>query len=112
MKPGISIHTKVRFSISLNAVSKIEFIFKNEPRPNAPVLKYEVWTADGSEGSCKRAPGLNVILVPWDKDETYNFKHEFFMDTRITLANSGENPETKMMLLKMEPTLFDRDDNA
>lgn len=109
MKAGIKTHMKVRFSISLNAVSKIEFIFKNKKSYDATTLKYEVWTADGSDGSCRRVPGTEIILVPWEKEETYAFSHDFFMDTRVFFKKSSDNPETKIVPLHMEPTLFERD---
>lgn len=108
MKRGINVHLSVRFEdIDLADVSQIDFIFKKSNCENAEAAKTAVWKSDDT-GDCSMKPGADdTILVPWTRAETYLFSGSFFMDTRITLEGSTDNPPTNIVELKMSPTLFE-----
>ena len=111
MKQGINIHMPVRFDgIDLADVAQIEFTFKKTNCRNAEAVKTAVWKADGT-GDCVRKPETDdIILVPWTRAETYLFCGSFFMDTRITLNGSTDNPPTNIVALEMGATLFEESD--
>jgi hypothetical protein len=95
---------KMNFNgIDLDNVSKIEFAFSQEIG-QAPLKiaeypnKNAVLIAD------------NLIGIAWTQEETALFKggKHFFADTRITLKDSEYQPETPILRLTMEPTLFEK----
>ena len=51
---------------------------------------------------------------PWTREETYKFLggETLYMDTRITLRDSTDQPQTEILALKMNPTLFQEVDGA
>lgn len=53
--------------------------------------------------------GNNTIGVIWTPEETMRFEggKPFYADTRITMNNSDYQPQTPIVKLKMEPTLFE-----
>lgn len=95
---------KMNFNgIDLNDVSKIEFAFSQEIG-QAPLKVAEY-------------PSNNAILVTdnmvgivWTAEDTALFKagKTFYADTRITLNDSVYQPETPILKLVMNPTLFER----
>lgn len=110
MKQGVKIHMPVLFkNIDLDDVRQIEFIFKKNRSHGAPSFKNELWTSDGSAGNCTRRPSSNVILVPWERAETYVVCGDFYMDTLISMTASTDNPITNIVKLSMSDTLFDPD---
>ena len=68
-----------------------------------PAIKTNVWPDD-----CTRQEGQNIILIPWTRAETYKFMggETLYMDPRITLRDSTDQPQTEILALKMSPTLF------
>lgn len=89
--------------IDLNKVSKIEFAFAQEI--GKPPLKVETY------------PGDNVFLVSdstvsvqWTAADTELFEagKYFYGDTRITMSDTEFQPETAIMKLRMNPTLFEK----
>ena len=107
-KQGITFHMSVSFDgVDLDDVSQIEFVF-TQTRTGA-VKKSWTWisSAEGPGGLSARSG--NKILVPWSREDTYLFQENaaFFMDTRITLTESSDNPETPIVPLRMNPTLFE-----
>ena len=74
---------------------------------NGEVFKKSLY---GTNGDVTLVNG--VFLVPFSKADTYKFKQDapFYMDTRITLDNSVDNPETEIVPLVMNATLFRSDD--
>ena len=94
---------KMNFSgIDISNVSKIEFAFSQE------IGKAPLKTAE--------YPNKNAILivdnmigVEWTAEETDLFKagKPFYADTRITLKDSAYQPETPVIKLMMNPTLFE-----
>ena len=94
---------KMNFSgIELDNVSKIEFAFSQ--KIGEPPLK----TAEYPSNSVVHITD-NLIGVVWTAEETALFDSgkAFFADTRITLANSEYQPETHILKLMMNPTLFE-----
>lgn len=53
--------------------------------------------------------GNNTIGVVWTQEDTLLFKagRDFYADTRITLVGSEYQPQTPIVKLHMEPTLFE-----
>ena len=100
MKQGLNFNLAVEFDINLDDVEKVEFIFSNSSKS---FQKLETW-----EGNVKRKTGTNILLVPFTKEETYNFERTFYMDTRITLKKSKNQPETPIIELEMNDTLFEK----
>ena len=88
--------------IDMSQVEKIEFAFSQEI--GQPPLKTAEYPSDGA--------GLmygNMIGVVWKPEETALFKPDkyFYIDTRITLGDSPYQPETPIIKVKMNPTLFE-----
>lgn len=63
-------------------------------------------TAPGKRG---RTSSLSLT-----REETYKFLggETLYMDTRITLRGSTDQPQTEILALKMSPTLFQEVDGA
>ena len=109
MKQGITHHMAVRFDgVRLDEVSRIEFVFTQTKRGSP--LKTSLWTAGEETGDAIRHG--EQLLVPWSREETYLFQEEaaFYLDTRITMAETGDNPETPIVPLRMNPTLFEKEE--
>ena len=103
MKQGLRFHMPIEFDIDLDGVEKIEFIFKKEKDQKANAIKTAVYPDNAI-----RKTGENIVLVPWTQAETYLFQagKSFYLDTRITLNDTDNQPETNIVELAMNPTLF------
>lgn len=88
--------------IDLNTVSKIEFAFSQE------VGQAPLKTATYPSATAKLVLD-GMIGIVWTQEETALFKagKPFYADTRITLKDSEYQPETPIVKLKMNPTLFE-----
>ena len=88
--------------IDLTTVSKIEFAFSQEIG-QAPLKVAEY------PGANTELVTDNMIGVIWTPEETALFKagKPFYADTRITLSDSVYQPETPVLKLMMNPTLFE-----
>lgn len=109
LKHGISITLPVKFTgIDLDDVSKIEFLFKTDNKENGRAVKTSVYKSSGTGDAQRRDGTEDIIDIPWSKAETYRFPSgkEFYMDTRITLTDSSENPVTQVLSLRMDESLF------
>lgn len=107
MKQGLQLLLPVKFDgISISDVEQIEFVFAQDVRIDTTIRKTSLY--DGSSDDVFVDNG--VFYVPWTSDETYLFRagSPFYMDTRITLANSQYQPPTNIVELMMNPTLFVR----
>lgn len=106
MKQGIGFTMPVKIDIDFSTVEKIEFIFKRTKNRRDDEIKVAVYPDDVT-----RKEGENVVLIPWSREETYDFPTDtnFYMDTRITLKDSNESPETNIVALKMNSTLFNKE---
>ena len=89
--------------IILDDVEKIEFAFAQNIG-DAP-LKTAVFP---SETAVVVSEGM--IGIVWTQEETTLFEPDkkFYADTRITMKNSAYQPETPIIRLKMNPTLFEQ----
>lgn len=109
MKQGINIHMPVKFcGIDFSKVDEIEFVFKQQKAPFSPTIKSSLYKSDGTGDAQLLAGSTNIVLVPWSQTETYRFSFncEFFMDTRIKVIDSSDNPVTPIVKLFMNDTLF------
>jgi hypothetical protein len=90
--------------ISLIDISRIEFAFSQNI--GDPPLKTAVFPSETVIHITE-----NVVGVVFTKEETALFQpnRPFYADTRITLKNSEYQPETPVVKLKMNPTLFERE---
>jgi hypothetical protein len=88
--------------IEWNNVSKIEIAF-SQNIGDTPLKTATYPSTNAFE------VGENLIGVEWTKEETAMFEagKYFYADTRITLSGSSYQPETLMLKLKMNPTLFE-----
>lgn len=86
----------------LASASKIEFAFSQNIE-EAPLK-----TAEYPGGNAFHIAD-NMVGVVWTKEDTEKFESgkPFYMDTRITLSNSAYQPETPIIKLIMNPTLFE-----
>ena len=94
---------KMKFNgIDLADVSKIEFAFSQNI--NSTPLKVAEYPGDGVIDLDN-----NVLGVIWTPEETALFEggKTFFADTRITMKDTEYQPETPILRLTMNPTLFD-----
>lgn len=109
MKQGTQFVLPVEIGMDLDDVSRIEFVFKQKNCKGLPAIKSNVWPDD-----CTRQEGQNIILIPWTRSETYRFLggETLYMDTRITLRDSADQPQTEILALKMSQTLFREVDGA
>lgn len=109
MKQGTQFVLPVEIGMDLDDVSRIEFVFKQKSCKGFPAIKSNVWPDD-----CTRQEGQNIILIPWTREETYKFLggEALYMDTRITLRDSTDQPQTEILTLKMSPTLFQEVDGS
>lgn len=94
---------KLNFSgIDFDTVSKIEFAFSQ--KIGATPLKTATYPSDTAFKVSD-----NLVGIEWTKEETLLFEagKDFFVDTRITLSDTGYQPETPIVRLKMNHTLFE-----
>lgn len=109
MKQGLQLLLPVKFEgVSVEDISKIEFVFAQEITGNSSIRKTSLYDRSG-EGVIYED---GIFYVPWTPEETYSFKAQcpFYMDTRITLASSPYQPQTNIVQLIMDATLFTRRD--
>lgn len=98
----------VRFNrISNEDISTIDFLFRQERSEDSEpyvVKKYP----DDVEFDLENGR----YMIPWTEEETAKFleDHEFFMDTKIVLKGNNEIPETNIVKLVMNGTLFEEDE--
>lgn len=87
--------------VDLAAVSTIELAFAQK-KGETP-LKTATYPGTGTV-----LIGDSLIGVEWSKEETALFDagKSFYLDTRITMADSPYQPSTPIIKLVMNPTLF------
>ena len=97
----------VAIGYDLDNVRRVGCRFRQYQTSEAPALKSCVWDGDGS-GDGVREEGRHAIDLTCTPEETSLFQPDewFYMDTRLSLVNSLDNPETSVVSLKMTPTLF------
>ena len=91
------------YGVDMESVAKIEFAFSQEIG-EAP-LKVAEYPSDNAFLITD-----NMIGVVWTSKETQLFKagNPFYADTRITFEGSDYQPETPIVKLRMNPTLFEK----
>jgi hypothetical protein len=99
--------TKNLLAIGLNGidiadVAKIEFAFSQNI--GSSPLKLAEYPGDNTVDL-----GDNMIGVIWTPEETMLFeaRKPFYADTRITMHDTEYQPETPIVKLQMNPTLFE-----
>lgn len=100
MKIGITQYQPVIFDYDLDTVSKVEFIFKQGK--TVRIVDYP------SEEAIRR-DGKNIIDIKFSAEETYRWKSNeaILMDTRIHVKDSDTMPQTPIIPIKMNSTLFE-----
>jgi hypothetical protein len=88
--------------IDLADVAKIEFAFSQNI--HSTPLKVAEFPGDGVLDL-----GNNILGVIWTPEETMLFEagKSFYADTRITMNDTEYQPETPIVKLQMNPTLFE-----
>jgi hypothetical protein len=114
MKQGTNFILPVSIDYDLTLVSNIDFVFKQPIKTPASFSPKKI--LDGvqktfaypSDTATLSTTEENTINLHWAVKDTYKFNPEeiIYLDTRLTLKNSTENPETEIVKIKMLPTLF------
>lgn len=88
--------------IDVADIAKIEFAFSQNM--HSTPLKVATYPGEGTVDL-----GNNMIGVEWTPEDTLRFEggKAFFADTRITMHDTIYQPQTPIVRLYMEPTLFD-----
>ena len=89
--------------IILDDVEKIEFAFAQNIGDTP--MKTAVFPSETAV-----VVSESMIGIVWTQEETALFAPDrnFYADTRITMKNSAYQPETPIVKLKMNPTLFEQ----
>lgn len=115
MKQGTNFVLPINIDYDLTSVKSIDFIFKQPKKAPASfspkdILKgvQKVFTYPSDEATLSTTE-KNTINLHWVAKDTYKFNPEEFiyLDTKISLLKSNENPETEIVKFKMLPTLFE-----
>lgn len=97
MKQGINFLLPVEIGMDLEPVEKIEFILRQED--------VEMQFEYPSDKCIREGNVINLIFM---QSDTWQFKTDVpcYLDTRITLTDSIYQPETELVKLRMNKTLF------
>lgn len=102
MKQGTNFKMNVQFGIDLSLVDSIEFKFKQGDR----FLLYHF----PSESAYLTDNNQKVQLV-WTYEDTFLFKAgNLRLDTLIKLKDTEDNPQTEIIYVRFDPTLFTLED--
>lgn len=96
--------------LSTADVEKIEFIFKQDKQDGSPILKSALYEPGNPESDVVLQD--DAFMIRWTMEETYRFAEgqTFFMDTRVWIYGTQDNPTTPIVSLKMDPSLFEEGD--
>ena len=89
--------------LALSDIAKIEFAFSQNI--GEPPLKIE--TYPGENVTQITSTSLGVKFTPADT-ELFKAGQYFYADTRIHIVDGDCQPETAILKLKMNPTLFEK----
>lgn len=115
MKQGTNFILPVSIEYDLSLAKSIEFVFKQPKKganaefsPKSIINGIQKSFTYPSDEATLSTTEENVINLHRDIKDTYRFDPEeyIYMDTRITLKDSPQNPETEIVKIKMLPTLF------
>lgn len=95
--------------LDMDDVERIEFLFRTSPRAESR----EIMRTEYPGGAALSQDG-DAILVPWTEEDTYRVPAGslFYMDTKIYLKSTTSNPQTPIVELRMDGTLFRREVKA
>lgn len=102
MKQGNNFSLPVQIGMDLDLVERIEFVFRQRD-----VTKSFRYPSDEAY-ICPELSDRNVIDIVWNEEDTWMFdtRKPMYLDTRIYLIDSDENPETLPVELTMHNTCF------
>lgn len=105
-------------NLDFSLVDSIEFIFKQHDIETAPILKQALYLSSGT-GSAKLIvtdtdPVKHIIMIHWTKEETHLFKpgEKFYIDARIHLKDTENNPPVPIVGVNMCPSLFAKNEEV
>ena len=111
MKSGLTQHIGVTFdSINVSDINKVKFMFRQIKNMNGLVKKEEVYDPSDESSSVELID--EMFIVPFSLDDSYLFRQNapFYMDTKIFLNDTEDNPETEIVELYMNQTLFRKEE--
>lgn len=93
-------------TIPFENICGIEFLFKQAKTGKAKKTAY--WSRDGNSRGCVKLPNEAKFLVEFSREDTYRFYQNevFFLDVRIHLDGTLDNPQTNIVPIHMSETLF------
>lgn len=98
MKQATNNKLLVEVGVDVSLCEKIEFRFKQKD-----IIKDFVYPSEKAEVVDER-----TIALWWTKEDKALFKNDrLYMDTRIELKDSLDQPDTDIVILYMEPSLFE-----
>lgn len=92
-------HLPIEIGMSLDDVSSIRFLFVQD---NVRMI----WDYPSSDAV--REDGTNNVILRWTAEQTAKFVQNRMvrMDTLIRLVGSDDNPETEIVNIRMNESLF------
>lgn len=115
MKQGTNFILPIQIGYDLSQVKSIDFIFK-QPTARSRGEFSTKKIIDGiqktftypSKTAVLSSTEANVVNLYWTEKDTFSFAPDeyIYMDTKIVLKESDQNPETEICKIKMLPTLF------
>jgi len=111
MKGGLNQSIGVTFdSIDASDIRKVKFIFRQVKNMNGAIKKEEEYDASDESSSVELIDGM--FIVPFSLEDSYLFRQNtpFYMDTKIFLNDTDNNPETEIVELYMNQTLFRKEE--
>lgn len=105
MKQNTNFILDVKIGMDLDLIESIEFIFKQGENR---VKKFVYPSTNAVRGDDEK----DIVYLFWKQRDTmvFNTKDIVEMDTRIHVIDSEQNPETPIIPIRLEPTLFGRGD--
>lgn len=104
LKQGINMLMPVEFEgLDLDTVESIDFVLKQ-------------WDTEWSfsypsDIATRRNDTESIIEIKWLEADTWKFKknQDIYMDTKVHLIGSWQNPKTPIVKFRMDKTLFHQD---
>lgn len=100
IKQGVNMNMAIPIDTDLDLVDRIVFITVQD------VLHRQMWIYPSANAT--RVPDTNTVNLVWTWEDTFRYDPEklIYMDTKIFLKNSTENPPTQKTFFRMDSTLF------
>lgn len=105
LKQGNNAYLPIEFEgLDLDTVESIDFVFKQ--------FDVEWELTYPSDIATRRADSTNVVEIKWLADDTWRFEknQDVYMDTRVHLTGSWQNPKTPIVSFRIDKTLFRKDE--